>query len=66
MDTLAGADATSDVTPGAASSPQPRKASGVGSRLIALVGELMIIVGALLGLYVVWQLFYTDIEANSI
>jgi len=66
MDTLEGADATSDVTPGAASSHQPRKAPGLGSRLIALVGELMIIVGALLGLYVVWQLFYTDIEANSI
>ena len=26
----------------------------------------MIIAGVLLGLYVVWQLFYTDIEANSI
>ena len=46
--------------------PAPRKAPGIGSRLLALVGELMIIVGALLGLYVVWQLFYTDIEANSV
>ncbi len=37
-----------------------------GSRFVALIGELMIIAGAVLGLYVVWQLFYTDIEANSI
>ena len=49
-------------TPG----PAPRRAPGVGSRLLALIGELMIIVGALLGLYVVWQLFYTDLEANSV
>ena len=37
-----------------------------GSRIVALIGELMIIAGAVLGLYVVWQLFYTDIEANSV
>jgi len=43
-----------------------RSTPGRGSRLIALLGELMIIVGALLGLYVVWQLFYTDIAANAI
>lgn len=34
---------------------------GVGNRLIALVGEMLIIAGALTGLYVVWQLFYTDV-----
>jgi sortase A len=58
METVAEQTATPDATP-------PR-ASGKGSRLFAMVGELMIIVGALLALYVVWQLFYTDIEANAI
>ncbi|MGC4175327.1 class E sortase [Demequina sp.] len=62
METLAETTASPDSAP----APQPRKKPGVGSRLIALVGELMIIAGAVIGLYVVWQLFYTDIEANSI
>lgn len=30
---------------------------------IALTGELLITAGVLLGLYVVWQLFYTDIQS---
>jgi len=30
---------------------------------IALLGELLITAGVLLGLYVVWQLFYTDIQS---
>lgn len=34
------------------------------TRLLAVVGELMLIVGALIGLYVVWQLFYTDVQAG--
>lgn len=34
-----------------------------GASLLALAGELMIIAGAVLGLYVVWQLFYTDVTA---
>lgn len=33
--------------------------------VVGLVGELLIIAGVVLGLYVVWQLFYTDIEANN-
>ena len=67
METIAETDATPaapEPTPG--KPRKPAKASGAGSRVVALLGELMIIVGALLGLYVVWQLFYTDIEANSI
>lgn len=44
----------------AAARPQPGWAAAVG-----LLGELLIIAGAVLGLYVVWQLFYTDIEANN-
>jgi len=57
METLAAPDAT----PSAA----PARASGKVHRVLALVGELMIIAGVLLGLYVVWQLFYTDVEANN-
>lgn len=34
-----------------------------GDRLLALVGELLILAGAVIGLYVVWQLFYTDVTA---
>lgn len=62
METVSEPTATPDATP----APQPAKAPGGGSRALALVGELMIIAGALLGLYVVWQLFYTDIEANAV
>jgi len=46
--------------------PQPTRASGTGHRIVALIGELMIIAGAVIALYVVWQLFYTDVEANNI
>jgi sortase A len=58
METVAATDATP--------SPKPTKASGRGHRFVALIGELMIIAGAVIGLYVVWQLFYTDVEANNI
>ena len=46
-----------------APAPVPGPVASRGHRVLALVGELMIIVGALLGLYVVWQLFYTDVQA---
>lgn len=42
----------------------PRRQSA-GATVLGLVGELLIIAGVVLGLYVVWQLFYTDIEANN-
>jgi len=53
---------TLDERPPAHAAPprQPAWAAAVG-----LLGELLIIAGAVLGLYVVWQLFYTDIAANS-
>jgi len=63
METVAEHSASADAAQPEAA---PRKQPGAGSRIVALLGELMIIVGALLGLYVVWQLFYTDIEANSV
>ena len=58
METVAEPNVTPDASPTAA--------SGWGHRIIALIGELMIIAGALLGLYVLWQLFYTDVEANHV
>jgi len=35
-----------------------------GTRALALVGELMIIAGTVIGLFVLWQLFYTDVTAG--
>ncbi|WP_062210315.1 class E sortase [Demequina oxidasica] len=42
----------------------PRRQSGWAAA-VGLLGELLIIAGVVLGLYVVWQLFYTDIAANN-
>lgn len=47
-----------------ASAPAPQR-PGWGTRLISLLGELMVIAGALIGLYVVWELFYTDVAAGQ-
>lgn len=54
--------AVSDEAP--APTPARAMSSRGGHRALALIGELMIIAGALLGLYVVWQLFYTDVQAG--
>lgn len=43
---------------------RPRR-RGFFSALIGLLGELMITLGLLLGLFVVWQLWWTDVEAHS-
>jgi sortase A len=37
---------------------------GVGTALVSLVGELLITAGVLLGLFVVWQLWWTDVQAE--
>jgi len=42
-----------------------RRRRGFLAGLIGVVGELMITAGVLLGLFVVWQLWWTDVEANS-
>lgn len=45
--------------------PAPRRRGGTAfDRTLALVGELLIIAGVVVGLYVVWQLFYTDVVAD--
>ena len=46
-----------------AAAPSAARRPGIGTRLISLVGELLIVAGAVIGLYVVWQLFYTDVTA---
>ncbi|WP_062306006.1 class E sortase [Demequina subtropica] len=47
-----------------APAPEPPRRPSIGTRLISLIGELCIIAGAVIGLYVLWQLFYTDIVAD--
>ena len=48
--------------PKAAPSPRPRRSAL--DKGIALTGELLITAGVLMGLYVLWQLFYTDVQAE--
>lgn len=49
-------------TPGAARHRRgPRSLSFVG-----ILGELLILAGALLALFVVWQLFYTDVQSGRV
>jgi sortase A len=43
---------------------RPRR--GFFSTLVGVVGELMITVGVLLALFVVWQLWWTDVEAQNL
>ncbi|SEJ57024.1 class E sortase [Demequina mangrovi] len=50
--------------PEASEPARATRGPGVGTRLVSLIGELCIIAGAVVGLYVVWQLFYTDVVAD--
>ncbi|MFC4554811.1 class E sortase [Georgenia faecalis] len=45
--------------------PRQRPRRGFFSTLIGIIGELMITVGVLLALFVVWQLWWTDVEARG-
>ncbi|MDR2567571.1 MAG: class E sortase [Bifidobacteriaceae bacterium] len=36
-----------------------------GAAVVGVIGELLITLGVLLGLYVVWELVWTDVEANA-
>ncbi|WP_324650191.1 class E sortase [Georgenia sp. H159] len=42
-----------------------RRRRGFVATFVGVVGELMITAGVLLGLFVVWQLWWTDVEANN-
>ncbi|PWD51145.1 class E sortase [Serinibacter arcticus] len=43
-----------------------RRRGGVGSMILGVVGELLITAGLLLGLFVAWQLWWTDVEAGQL
>lgn len=47
-----------------AASTGPRHARPRGERTITYIGESLITAGVLLGLFVVWQLFYTDVQSG--
>lgn len=47
--------------------PAPRRRrGGVGSIILGVIGEILITVGLLLALFVVWQLWWTDVEAAQV
>lgn len=43
-----------------------RSRGGAGSAFVGFLGELLITAGLLLGLFVVWQLWWTDVEAEQL
>ncbi len=43
---------------------RPRRRRGFVSGFVGFVGELLITAGVLLGLFVVWQLWWTDVQAE--
>lgn len=45
--------------------PGERSRGGVGSAILGGVGELLITAGLVIGLFVVWQLWWTSVEANN-
>lgn len=46
--------------------PRRRRRPSVGTIILGSIGELLITVGLLLGLFVVWQLWWTDVEAAAV
>lgn len=46
-----------------AASHGPRHARPRSEKVLTVIGELLITAGVLLGLFVVWQLFYTDVQS---
>lgn len=43
----------------------PARRPGAGAAVVGVVGEVMITLGVLLGLFVVWQLWWTDVVAEA-
>lgn len=52
-------------TPRRAARHRPPRRRGVIAGTVGVIGELMITLGVLLGLFVVWQIWWTDIEARA-
>jgi len=44
--------------------PRTVRRRGAGSTVVGVIGELLITLGVLLGLFVVWQLWWTDVQAG--
>ncbi len=59
---------TATATPphGTESPRHGRRGMRVFDRVLGVTGELLIAAGVLLGLFVVWQLFYTDVQADRV
>jgi sortase A len=55
---------TATAVPMAPAHARRRRGGGAVSAVVGVLGELMITAGVLLGLFVVWQLWWTDVEAN--
>ncbi len=52
--------------PPAASTREPaRRSSSLGATVVGVVGEIMVTLGVLLALFVVWQLWWTDVVAEQ-
>lgn len=49
---------------GSATANAPRPARSAVDRGVVLLGEILITAGVILGLFVVWQLFYTDVQSG--
>ena len=43
---------------------QARRKPSLFGRILGVIGELMITAGLVIGLFIVWQIWWTDIEAN--
>src|SRR5680860_1875920 len=54
----------SPLKPGADASPASRPARRGIDHALVLVGVILITAGVILGLFVVWQLFYTDVQSG--
>lgn len=48
-----------------AGTPDPRRRGTWATSALGIIGELLITLGVLLGLYVVWQVWWTSVEANQ-
>src|SRR5680860_1862711 len=50
--------------PGPDARPTARPTRRSIDHVLVLVGEILITAGVILGLFVVWQLFYTDVQSG--
>lgn len=43
-----------------------KRPASLGVKILGVVGELLITMGVFIGLFIVWQVWWTDIEANKV